>query len=548
MYLMTRFDNSLNVVDLATKATLQVVPLHNPEPASVVAGRPFLYDALNFSGNGEASCASCHIFGDNDDLAWNLGNPDDPISTNNQPSPTGSAVATFHPMKGPMTTQTLRGLSTHGGLHWRGDRVDGFFGTDPCTEPTGAACSEEASFNNFIVAFEGLIGMDGHVTPGEMQMFTDFALQLVPPPNPVRRLNSVLTASQAAGRTKYFAPNTDGGQSCEGCHILDPLNGFFGTGGGETFEGEPQNMKVAHLRNVYTKVGMFGMFATPALQLGPFTGEQVRGFGLLHDGSVDTLQHFSGATVFVTTPQEEVDLEQFMFAFDSDLAPVVGQQLTLDATNSAVVTGRIAAFKARAGQAFESLILGGTVTHCDLVAKATVAGVPVGYLYDPSSGDFTDDTGGIVTEATLLGFATTDGPITFTCAPPGSGMRMGINRDRDIHNDGLDNCPDAFNDVQTDTDGDLAGDACDQDDDGDNVLDYYETNTGTFNGAFDAGTDPLQADTDGDGIDDGVEIASGWDPTDVNDPSPPIVPMLPVGAVFLLAVGLLGAARSAGRR
>ena len=46
-------------------------------------------------------------------------------------------------MKGPMTTQTLRGLATHGGMHWRGDRVDGFFGTDPCTEPTGAPCDEE---------------------------------------------------------------------------------------------------------------------------------------------------------------------------------------------------------------------------------------------------------------------------------------------------------------------------------------------------------------------------------------------------------------------
>src|SRR2546422_7156952 len=45
-------------------------PLFNPEPASVVSGRPFLYDAYNTSSNGEASCAACHIFGDFDSLAW----------------------------------------------------------------------------------------------------------------------------------------------------------------------------------------------------------------------------------------------------------------------------------------------------------------------------------------------------------------------------------------------------------------------------------------------------------------------------------------------
>ena len=29
----------------------------------------------------------------------------------------------FHPLKGPMTTQTLRGLKGHGSQHWRGDRM-----------------------------------------------------------------------------------------------------------------------------------------------------------------------------------------------------------------------------------------------------------------------------------------------------------------------------------------------------------------------------------------------------------------------------------------
>jgi hypothetical protein len=33
-------------------------------------------------------------------------------------------------MKGPMTTQTLRGLVNSGAMHWRCDRANGAFGVD----------------------------------------------------------------------------------------------------------------------------------------------------------------------------------------------------------------------------------------------------------------------------------------------------------------------------------------------------------------------------------------------------------------------------------
>ena len=60
----TRFNNSVEVIDLATGVTEAILPLHNPEPEALVEGRPLLYDAVATSGNGEASCSSCHIFGD----------------------------------------------------------------------------------------------------------------------------------------------------------------------------------------------------------------------------------------------------------------------------------------------------------------------------------------------------------------------------------------------------------------------------------------------------------------------------------------------------
>jgi DNA-binding beta-propeller fold protein YncE len=501
LYVLTRFGNQVEVVNLGTKATVETHTLHNPEPQKVVEGRPFLYDANATSGNGETSCSSCHIFGDLDHLAWNLGNPDDGTSINNQPSATPllAPATTFHPMKGPMTTQTLRGMATHGALHWRGDRADGFFGTDSCTEPTGAPCSEDRAFRNFIVAFEGLVGMDGTITSGEMQQFADFALEIMMPPNPVRALNNALTVEQQSGEDLYFNVVSDTVATCDGCHTLNPAQGFFGSGGDQTFEGEPQNFKVAQLRNVYQKIGMFGQSTDSSS-----TGEQIRGFGLLHDGSVDTVGSFLHAGVFSLNNTEEAQSEAFALAFPTDLAPIVGQQVTLTATNAGVVNPRIDLLIQRSAAPFASLMLGGTVTECDLVVKGSFGGELRGWVRE-SSGQFRSDQNTLITDTLLRDLAVSEGPLTYTCAPPGSGSRMGINRDEDDYLDGLDNCPAQANTDQLNTDGDVEGNACDLDDDNDNLLDSAEILLTT---------DPLNPDSDSDGFLDGEEVLAGTDPLD----------------------------------
>ena len=508
LFVTTRFDNAIAVVDTATGQERYRLPLHNPEPASITDGRPMLYDAVLTSGNGEASCSSCHIFGDFDSLAWNLGDPDGLVSTNTQPIATilldpnngiGTAPAqnstTFHPMKGPMTTQTLRGMATHGGLHWRGDRVDGFFGTDPCNAPgyevntlfdtnndsTDAPCDEDFSFRNFIVAFEGLIGKDGLPTNQQMQDFSDFILQVMLPPNPNTPLDNTYTGAAAAGLSKFFscAPGTgecnlgdpdatDTVDDCDGCHNLDPLNGFFGSGGEQTFEGEAQNFKVAHMRNVYQKIGMFGNSAG----IGGHTGDQVRGYGVLHDGTVDTVKTFLGggnpSSVFNLTSQEEDDLEQFTLQFPSDLAPIVGQQVSLVGAGNADTNGRIDLLIQRAGTSFDSFMLGGTVTECDLIVKGQVAGEQRGWFYDPVAASFQSDRlAESHTDAQLRALAAVAGnSLTYTCAPPGSGSRMGIDRDEDgiLDRDELDAGTDPANA------GSVAGacaDGIDNDGDGD---------------------------------------------------------------------------------
>lgn len=466
LFVYTRFDNGVSVVDLTTGVESGHWNFPNQEPAAIVEGRPFLYDAQISSANGEASCASCHIFGDLDHLGWDLGNPDDIVVSSPMELlfPVGSLPGlngvgdadVFHPMKGPMTTQTLRGMQNGGAMHWRGDRSNGFFGMSPD--------DEDQAFRNFIVAFEGLLGREDLLPEADMQRFADFALSLVLPPNPVRPLDNQLGTAAANGRAFYNTQPTDGPFTCEVCHRLDASQGFFGGGTFSTFEGESQIFKVPHLRNMYTKVGMFGMLN--AMGEGPAnTGDQVRGFGYLHDGSVDTLFRFvSGNAFSFPSATARRESEAFMLQFDNDIAPIVGQQVTLDSGNAAVAGPRVQLLIDRSAASFTSLLLDGVTTECELVVKGTVGGSPRGWTRLASGVFQADNDPGqtaLLDDATLRGLAVTEGPLTYTCVAPGSGVRVGINRDLDAFLDGEDNCPGNPNNAQTDTDSDGLGDPCD---------------------------------------------------------------------------------------
>jgi YVTN family beta-propeller protein len=461
LYVMTRFDNAVKVVDIASKSQTAAVTLPNPEPTSVVAGRPMLYDATHNSGNGEASCASCHIFGDMDDLAWDLGNPDDvvtksPIGRNlgdpltvalgkglfgfrGAMNGTGN-VDDFHPMKGPMTTQTLRGLVTSGAMHWRGDRSNGAFGVD-ATDPN-------LSFDNFIVAFPGLIGAAARPPVAQMQAFTDFQLQVREPPNPVRALDNSLTAAQTRGKNFFAGSRPSDGINiplipdqtsftCNGCHELDPAEGEFGTSTRASFEGIiGQMFKIPHLRNMYAKVGMFGTPESPGFDApeGGDQGNQIRGFGFTNDGSIDTMFHFFTAIVFhpqlnsgfplINPNATRRDVEQYALAFDTDLAPIVGQQVTLTSSNAGAVGARITLLEQRANAGFTSKVLGGNVKECDLVARVAQGGAVKGFLFNPANSRFVSGSTSL-TDAQIRALANTAGQeVTFTAVPTGSGARI----------------------------------------------------------------------------------------------------------------------------
>jgi hypothetical protein len=323
-----------------------------------------------------------------------------------------------------------------------------------------------------------------------MQAYTDFVLQIVYPPNPNRQLNNALRTDEDLGRQVYFRTPGPDALGCNGCHTANFAQGFFGTAGLSTFEGEVQQFKIAHLRNIYQKVGMFGMAQAPFFDAGNngATGAQVRGFGFLHDGSVDTVFRFLHATVFqnfnavlgpnskdssgnpdstqlrqATGDQRRQATEALLMVADTGLPPIVGQQITLASDSpqavldrAGLILQRAATIYARPGNA--------SAPECDAIVKGTVNGRPRGFLYDPTSDRFISDLAGEATRsrADILSIAGIAGQeLTMTCVPPGSGRRMAIDRDEDGVLDGDDNCPDTSNADQKDSDGDGVGDVCD---------------------------------------------------------------------------------------
>ncbi|WP_437292389.1 hypothetical protein [Sorangium sp. So ce406] len=459
LFALTRFDNAISVVNTATRQEIAHVPMHNPEPPAIVEGRPFLYDARFTSSNGESACGSCHVFADFDSLAWDLGNPDGSVLNNPSPivpidpsfepifgtDPLLGADPDFHPMKGPMTTQSLRGMENHGPMHWRGDRTGG--NDEASSQPEDGTFDEDAAFKKFNGAFVDLLGRSAQLSDEEMQKFTDFILQVTYPPNPIRNLDNSLTPRQQAGRDFFRSVTVVPNGACGACHVVDldanpsegVFRGFFGADGRSSNDAEPQVVKVPHLRNVYQKVGMFGTSApSGSVPPDPFLGDQVRGFGLFHDGSIPDLFKFcSGFDAGPLNPvgiphdaagaQAKRDMEEYQLAFESNLAPIVGQQVTLDAMNGATVGARIDLLMERADAG-----------ECDLVAKGRFWLQDTGFLY-LGQGEFAANRQSLppIPDALLrIIVSATSSVLTYTCVPPGNGERIGVDRDLDGFLDG----------------------------------------------------------------------------------------------------------------
>ena len=391
LYVLNRFDQTLSVVDTASKAQVSVVPVgFNVEPPAVRNGRRFLYDAANFSAHGTVSCASCHPNGHRDGVAWDLGNPQGAADVVN----TVLGQVSDHPMKGPMTTQSLRGLSGAEPLHWRGDR---------------------AGLENFNPAFVSLLGSTRQLNAQEMADFRAFVQTLTYPPNPNEFIERP-PANQSFFNNEPLDRNI---ATCSSCHNVDN----FGQGTNRTIINKEalfktQAFKVPQLRGLYQKLGMD---KTP--------GEKLTGFGFGHDGTSDTLFNFQFAPQFdfrSAGSQPTADLwrrtmEDMILRLDTGTPPAVGTMATADATNKSSfnVSNRINSLVQQAAQG-----------NCDLVVRGVYGGRPRGFLR-LSNGLFQPDT---LSEApvslqTLLDAVGANAELTFMGVPAGEGRLFALDQD-----------------------------------------------------------------------------------------------------------------------
>jgi YVTN family beta-propeller protein len=426
LYVLNSFDNTISTVDTTSNTQVATIGVtgasrFDPSPDVVRNGRRFLYDAALTSGHGDNSCSTCHLFSNFDNIAWDLGDPQGAFVafTNQTFAPLGPSTSGFDPMKGPMTTQTLRGLKNLDPFHWRGDR---------------------ANFQAFNPAFMNLLGRGSQLSTADMNLFTDFIDTVNFPPNPFRNADDTMPATiqvpsqsgggvmvtgvPATGQTDFINLNLDAGVfSCNLCHALPTgttTNLFNGNA-----EGESQDFKIPQLRNMYEKIG-FNVIR-PNLQSGTATNigtaTMKRGFGFLHDGSV-SLTEFLAAPVFNSTTTQERDVFAFLMAFPTESSAAVGRQVTVTSSNkndSTVVS------------TLGTLVAGAESSACDLIAKGVIGGVTKGFVYDTGTNSFVPDTltEAPLSESALRGGVTGSDVLTYTAVPPGAGVRLGIDRDRD---------------------------------------------------------------------------------------------------------------------
>jgi YVTN family beta-propeller protein len=404
LYVLNRISGTISIIDPSSETVLREIPVGSYDPTTAVIrqGRGFLYDA-KLSGNGTVSCASCHVDAEMDMLAWDLGDPGGQPEAHKSISVFGTGVfgtntTSVHPMKGPMVTQTLRGLNTLDPFHWRGDRTN---------------------FTHFNVAFTNLLGGVPLSDP-DMNVYRDFIDTVRFEPNPNENLDRTLPSSlpgfagnPATGFTNFintFAPGT----SCTSCHGFPEgsLRLIINSNFFQVF----QDFKVAHLRNIYQKQ-----------DFNPAAGaSSIAGFGMTHDGA------FANAFNFLSRPffeglsidaTRKNNINAYLQCFDTGMSPAVGYSRTLASTNvsSPGISNDWALLE---NQAFPAQTI-------DLIVKGTIDGQRHGMLYQPGLNVYQPDSTNLpsLTHSQLAAKVLAGDTLTIMGVPTGSGQRMAIDRD-----------------------------------------------------------------------------------------------------------------------
>lgn len=396
---VNRFTNTVHLIDPLTgdTGTSVDIGLSGWDPSHEVRdGRRFLYTGAHSLG-GDLACATCHPHANHDALAWDLGDPTGDLVQLPPEQNQGVEIIPFHPLKGPMTTQALRGLANTQPFHWRGDRAD---------------------FTRFNPAFISLMGGDS-LSTADMAAYEAFVLSIEYPPNPYRDYMNEPPSSWPNGgapRTGEQIFLTDNNEFCVTCHALPagtnqqvfPLEMLSDFG--------KQPFKIAQLRNLYDRTGFEDYTSS----------SNTRGFGYLHDGQDDGLDRFILHDALGLQPSEEPHVVAFLMTFDTGTHGAVGMEATLDAATigDPETTGR-----------FDDLIEVASLGDVDLIAHGTTPEGTRGFRFlTPNAGGTyqSDRAGEIWVQSDFEDAILNEGRVfTFMTVPAGQGTRMGIDRDLD---------------------------------------------------------------------------------------------------------------------
>jgi DNA-binding beta-propeller fold protein YncE len=431
LYVLNRFSATVAVVDTASNLVITNLSFFDPTPPAIRLGRKHFYDTRVNSGLGHVSCASCHPDGRMDRLAWDLGDPAGPLLTiTNIDVLQRSATRTYHPMKGPMVTQTLQDIIGHEPFHWRGDRE---------------------GIEDFNQTFPALLGRDELLSAEEMAEFKAFLATIHFPPNLARNLDDTLSENVPVGDKSGPFPDEPGytgnaiagradfrstrDTNCRQCHAgpagLSPTDILFPPGprGEEhlelfaTLRSDNLLFKGPQLRNLSERTGL------------DYNSQSSRaGFGFTHDGRADTFSRFLGTVTGLFNDEAEGDLSAFLLSF-SGSDPAIQPTVDVDGVASldvATATGRqLTITNAQMTPALQTLLaLGDSPSNrLDLVARGTQNGLRRSWYY--AGGFLSDRNGEELSTAGLLSLASPEYPLTLTLVPRGSGLRVGVDRDAD---------------------------------------------------------------------------------------------------------------------
>ncbi len=409
LYVLNKLANTLSVIATDSAAVLAEVPVgsHDPTPPDIRHGRGFLFDA-RLSGNGIASCATCHPDTDRDGLAWDLGDPAGDMIT-----VTGANLAahdirirnrSMHPMKGPMVTQTLRGMSPTNQFHWRGDR------------PT---------LHHFNVTFPALLGGDP-IASADIDSLQAYLNTVRHHPNPNRLPDGALPASFRGGNPSQGKALFDVHiNHCGVCHAgaigsnnnIDDLRNFGGI----------QSIKTPPLQTTYQR----------ALLDSRNGATNLTGFGLGHDGTVGN--QFLPTVHFYELDelggQDFADVTSYVFCFDTGTHPAVGWNRTFtsaDRSNASLLAA-LATIETQA-----------TFTNrCSLVAHGSIQGRTRRFQFDPRIQAYVPDRASdpALSRAEVLALMGPDDALTFLAGLPSQGPLLGIDRNQDGNPDGDEPAP-----------------------------------------------------------------------------------------------------------